>query len=161
MSQDRHSTTRRIAASAATIFEILTDTSQHAAIDGSGMLEGAIEGRTLAAVGDTFDMDMDRTPIGDIPGLVKYQVRNVVTRIEPDRLVEWTTGGIDLPPVGHLYGWELEPTGDGETDVTHYCDWSGISDEARARSNWPIVPLDMLESSMANLERLATERTVG
>lgn len=156
MTEERQSTTRRIAASPATIFALLTDPGTHAAIDGSGMVEAAIDATPITAVGDTFDMDMDRTPIGDIPGLVKYQVRNYVTRFEPDRLIEWTTGGIDLPPVDHLYGWELEPVGDDETEVTHYCDWSGISDEARARSNWPIVPLAMLETSIANLDRLAT-----
>ncbi len=156
MTEDRHATTRRIAADPNAIFTLLTDPATHAAIDGSGMVEAAIDAKPFTAVGDTFDMDMDRTPIGDIPGLVKYQVRNHVTRFEQDRLVEWTTGGIDLPPVDHLYGWELEPAGDGETDVTHYCDWSGISDEARQRSNWPIVPLAMLEESVANLDRLAT-----
>lgn len=155
MTDDRHSTTRRIAASPSAIFALVTDPANHAAIDGSGMVEAALDAKQVTAVGDTFDMNMDRTPIGDIPGLVKYQVRNHVTKFKPDRLLEWTTGGLDMPPVGHLYGWELEPVGEAETEVTHYCDWSGISDEARERSNWPIVPLAMLEESMANLDRLA------
>lgn len=161
MSDDRHSTTRRIAASPATIFEILTDPGTHPAIDGSGMLDGSIETTPLQSVGDTFDMDMDRTPIGDIPGLVKYQVRNVVTRIETDRLVEWTTGPVDGPPVGHHYGWELDEAADGATDVTHFCDWSGISDEVRSAVPWPVVPLAMLETSLDNLERIAVERSGG
>jgi uncharacterized protein YndB with AHSA1/START domain len=156
VSAERISTTRRIAAPPAAIFAIVADPSRHVAIDGSGMVEGAIDPRPLTAVGETFDMDMDRTPLNDIPGLVKYQVRNVVTRIEPDRLVEWTTGGVDLPPVGHVYGWQLEPAGDGETEVTHYCDWSGISDEMRTKRSWPIVPLAMLEASVENLDRIAT-----
>ncbi|MGF1598192.1 MAG: SRPBCC family protein [Acidimicrobiales bacterium] len=159
MTEERHATSRRIDASPARIFALLTDPATHAAIDGSGMVEAAIDARPITAVGDTFDMDMDRTPIGDIPGLVKYKVRNHVTRFEQDRLIEWTTGGIDLPPVDHLYGWVLEAVGDGQTEVTHYCDWSGISDEARVRSSWPIVPLPMLETSIDNLERLATDST--
>ena len=61
-------------------------------IDGSGMLEAAPDAQPLTAVGDTFDIDMDRTPLNDIPGLVKYSVRNTVTQIEPGRLVEWTIG---------------------------------------------------------------------
>ncbi len=154
MTEQRHSTTRRIAAPPAPIFALLTDPATHAAIDGSGMVQAAVDARPVTAVGDTFDMDMDRTPIGDIPGLVEYQVRNHVTRFEPDRLIEWTTGGVDRPPVDHLYGWELEAVGEAETQVTHYCDWSGISDEARARTTWPVVPLSMLEASVANLERL-------
>lgn len=156
MSQDRHAASRRIAASPTTLFALLADPNTHATIDGSGMVEAAIDASPVTGVGDTFDMDMDRTPIGDIPGLVKYQARNHVTRFEPDRLIEWTAGGIDQPPVNHLYGWELEAVGDRETEVTHYCDWSAISDEVRARVSWPVVPLTMLETSLANLDRLAT-----
>ncbi len=156
MTTDRQSTSLRVAAPPAAIFALLTDPATHATIDGSGMVEAAIDAKPVAAVGDTFDMDMDRTPIGDIPGLVKYKVRNHVTRFEPNRLIEWTTGGIDTPPVGHHYGWELEAVGNAETDVTHYCEWSGISDEARSRVSWPVVPLSMLEQSVANLAQLAT-----
>ena len=90
-------------------------------------------------------MDMDREPLGDIPGMGKYQVRNTVTQIVPDRLVEWTVGGVDRPPVGHVYGWQLDPVSDTETEVTNYCDWTGISDAMRARREWPIVPVHMLE----------------
>lgn len=156
MTVDRHSTSLRVAATPAAIFALLADPATHAAIDGSGMVEAAIDAKPVTAVGDTFDMDMDRTPIGDIPGLVKYKVRNHVTRFEPGRLLEWTTGGLGTPPVGHLYGWQLEPVGEGETEVTHYCDWSGISDEARGRVSWPVVPLTMLEQTVAKLAQLAT-----
>ena len=69
-------------------------------------------------------MDMDREPLGDIPNLTKYQVRNTVTRIIPDRLVEWTVGFGDHPPFGHVYGWILDPVNESETEVTNYCDWS-------------------------------------
>jgi hypothetical protein len=60
-------------------------------------------------VGETFDMDMDREPLGDIPHLKKYQVRNTVTRI----------GFGDHPPFGHVYGWSLDPVNETETDVTN------------------------------------------
>jgi hypothetical protein len=104
-------------------------------------------------------MDMDRTPLGDIPGLTDYKVRNTVTKLEPNRLVEWTIGDIDTPPLGHVYGFELVPDGDGTT-VTHYCDWSNIVDQLRAAGReWPIVPVSMLEVSMDNLARLAAERS--
>lgn len=156
MSPDRVSVTRRIAAPASTIYAIVSTPSGHVAIDGSGMLDGVLEGEQLTAVGDTFDMDMDREPLGDIPGLTKYQVRNTVTEIVPDRLVEWTIGQIDAPPLGHVYGWLLEPVGEAETDVTNYCDWTNANEELRAAREWPIVPVAMLEKSVENLERLAT-----
>jgi hypothetical protein len=158
MSAERVSATRRIGAPAAAIYRIVSHPAGHVRIDGSGMLDAAPDARPLTAVGETFDMNMDRTPLNDIPGLVKYTVRNTVTQIEPDRLVEWTIGGVDQPPLGHVYGWQLEPVSDTETDVTNYCDWTNITAELRARRpDWPIVPVSMLEESVAKLERLATE----
>ncbi len=156
MSPDRIAVTRRVAAPAATIFAIVANPAGHVEIDGSGMLEAAPDAKQLSAVGETFDMDMDRTPLSDIPNLVKYKVRNTVTQLVPDRLIEWGIGGVDQPPLGHLYGWQIEPVGDQECDVTNYCDWTGIPEEMRARREWPIVPVEMLERSVENLQRIAT-----
>ncbi|MFN0029549.1 MAG: polyketide cyclase [Acidimicrobiales bacterium] len=156
MSADRHGVTRRIAAPASAIFKIVADPAGHVAIDGSGMLETAPDARPLTEVGQTFDMAMDRTPLADIPGLVKYSVRNIVTQLVPDRLVEWTVGLADGTTVDHVYGWQLEPVGDHETDVTNYCDWTNISPEMRAKRSWPVVPLAMLEASVVKLDHLAT-----
>jgi hypothetical protein len=100
-------------------------------------------------------MDMDREPLGDIPNLTKYQVRNTVTKIDPDHQIEWTVGFGDSPPFGHTYGWLLESVAEGETDVTNYCDWSGASEEMRTGVTWPVVPIAMLEQSVENLERVA------
>ena len=83
MSSDRVSATRRIAAPASKLFEIVSSPAGHVQIDGSGMLEAAPDAKPLTAVGDTFDMDMDRTPLGDIPNLTKYKVRNTVTQFVP------------------------------------------------------------------------------
>jgi uncharacterized protein YndB with AHSA1/START domain len=157
MTEERVSVSRRIAAPAAAIWELVADPAGHVRIDGSGMLEAAADARPITAVGDTFDIHMDRTPLNDIPGLVKYSVRNTVTRFEPGRLVEWTIGGIDQPPLGHVYGWALESVGDGETEVTNYCDWTNIVQALRdAGRTWPIVPVEMLEQSLAKLEQLVT-----
>jgi hypothetical protein len=156
MSTDRVSATKRIAAPAHELFLIVSSPAGHVAIDGSGMLEAAPDDRQLTAVGETFDMDMDRAPLGDVPGMGKYQVRNTVTQIVPDRLFEWGIGGMDRPPVGHVYGWQLDPVSDSETDVTNYCDWTNIPDELREAREWPIVPIEMLEQSVENLERIAT-----
>ncbi len=157
MSAERVSVTRRIAAPAATIYAIVSDPAGHVKIDGSGMLDAAADAPALTAVGDTFDIHMDRTPLNDIPGLVKYSVRNTVTQIEAGRLVEWTIGGIDQPPLGHVYGWLLEPVSDTETDVTNYCDWTNIVQSLRdAGRTWPIVPVEMLEESLAKLDKIAT-----
>jgi hypothetical protein len=153
---DRVSATRRIAAPASKLFQIVSSPSGQVAIDGSGMLDAAPDDRPLTTVGETFDMDMDREPLGDIPNLTKYQVRNTVTQLIPDRLVEWTIGFGDLPPFGHVYGWLLDPVADAATDVTNYCDWSNASEDMRSGVTWPVVPVTMLEKSIENLDRIAT-----
>jgi len=157
MSSERISATRRIAAPASKIFQIVSSPDGHIQIDGSGMLEASPGAKPLTAVGDTFDMDMDRTPLNDIPNLVKYNVRNTVTQFVPDRLIEWTVGSADRPPLGHVYGWQIEPVSDTESEVTNYCDWSAISQATKDRRPWPVVPVEMLEKSVDNLDRIATQ----
>jgi hypothetical protein len=153
---NRVSATRRIAAPASRLFEIVSSPAGHVRIDGSGMLEATADAGPATAVGDTFDMDMDRTPLSDIPGLVKYQVRNTVTQFVPDRLFEWAVGTPERPNLyGHVYGWQIEPVSDTECDVTNYCDWTAVSPKHLERRPWPVVPVEMLEQSVENLERIA------
>ena len=157
MTEERVSVTRRIAAPAAAIYALVSDPAGHVAIDGSGMLDAAPDSRPITAVGDTFDIAMDRTPLNDIPGLVKYSVRNTVTQLEPGHLIEWTIGAVAQPPLGHVYGWQLDAIDDNTTDVTNYCDWTNIVDGLRAAGRtWPIVPVEMLEASLDKLAALVT-----
>jgi hypothetical protein len=156
VSSDRVAATKRIAAPADRLFQIVSNPAGHVEIDGSGMLEAAPDAQPLTAVGQTFDMDMDRTPLGDIPNMTKYKVRNTVTHIIPDRLVEWGVGSVDGPLIGHVYGWQIDPISESECDVTNYCDWTNLPEDMRSRRAWPIVPVQMLEQSVDNLERIAT-----
>ncbi len=153
---DRMSVTRRIDASAAHIFELLTSPQGHVDIDGSGMLVAAADAERLRAVGDTFDMHMDREPLGDLP-LGRYTVRNTVTILEPDTELAWTVGAVDRSPIGHVYGYRLEPIDETATEVTSYCDWSAVPERWRERMPWPVVPREMLAASLDNLARLATD----
>jgi hypothetical protein len=152
---DRVTVNRRIAAPASDIFAVVCDPNMHVEIDGSGMLMAAPDAKPLREVGDTFEMNMDREPLGDFP-LGKYQVLNTVTRITPDGLLEWNVGAKDVGAFGHVYGYELTAAGDGETDVTLYCDWSGIPDEMRQAVSWPVIPVHMLEKSLENLDAIMT-----
>ena len=145
---------RRIAASPAEIFVVITDPNMHVEIDGSGMLMAAPDAKPLHDVGDTFEMDMDREALGDIP-LGKYKVLNTVTKISPDALLEWNVGGFGRGPFGHVYGYELVAV-DGGTDVAHYCDWSGVPADVLEVVTFPVVPVHMLEQSLDNLDRIMT-----
>jgi hypothetical protein len=153
--QHRAAVSRRISAPASAIFVLITDPTMHVSIDGSRMLQAAPDAQALTAVGDTFTMDMDREPLGDVP-MGKYQVLNTVTRLVPDTCLEWTVGLVGQPAFGHFYGYELEPVGDGETLVTSYVDWSGLPDEWRDRVPFPVVPMSMHEQSLENLDRIVT-----
>ena len=146
---------RRVRASASHIFSLVADPNMHVAIDGSGMLMAAPDSTPVTAVGDTFVMNMDREPLGDIP-MGKYQVRNTVTTFEPNSELAWTIGGVDSDPLGHIYGYSLSPVGDNETDITLYCDWSGFSPERKDKLTWPVVPVHMLEATLVKLDALAT-----
>jgi uncharacterized protein YndB with AHSA1/START domain len=158
MSSDQRVTVRRtIAASPHDVFDVVSDPKMHVEIDGSGMLMNSPRDEPLRDVGDRFEMDMDREALGDIP-LGKYKVANTVTRFEPDRLIEWNVGATDGDPFGHVYGYEIEASGEGST-VSHYCDWSGVADDLKGVITFPVVPVDMLERSLENLERVVTDRS--
>ena len=152
---ERIATTRRIAAPAGHIFRLITDPGVHVRVDGSGMLVAAGTAQTLSAVGDAFEMEMDREPIGDLP-LGRYRVRNTVTRIEPDALLEWSVAANGRSPWGHVWGYTLAPAGAAGTDVTSYCDWSGVPERRRGIARWPVVPIEMMAASLAKLDAIAT-----
>jgi AcrR family transcriptional regulator/GNAT superfamily N-acetyltransferase len=155
LGSERVAATRRVAAPATTIFGLITDPQGHVRVDGSGMLVAAGRTERLTSVGDAFEMDMDREALGDLP-MGRYRTRNVVTRIAPGECLEWSVGSPDGRMFGHVYGYLLAPISADETDVTCYCDWSAVPPAAKARMRWPVVPLDRLERTLENLDRLVT-----
>jgi hypothetical protein len=154
---ERLSVSRRIPAPAADIYALISHPQGHVQIDGSGMLVAAVDARPLTSVGDTFEMDMDREPLGDVPDMGKYKVQNTVTKIDPGTEFAWTVGAPGRTPVGHVYGYQLSPVNDRETDVTSYCDWSQITDALRGRVTFPVVPAAMMEKTLERLEQVLTE----
>ncbi|MGD9957871.1 polyketide cyclase [Nocardioides sp.] len=149
----RLSVTRDVAAPAPRIFALLCDPQGHVQLDGSGMLVATGADR-LTAVGDTFVVDMDREPLGDLPW-GRYAVRNTVTQYVPDELLEWDVASMDHhKPLGHVYGYALERRGDDLTRVTSYCDWSRLNPKLRDRMTFPIVPAAMMERTLDNLVAL-------
>ncbi|MFG1922496.1 polyketide cyclase [Cryptosporangium sp. NPDC048952] len=152
--EQRVEVTRRVAAPAGRIFALLRDPNGHIAIDGSGMLLAAADAQPITAVGDTFVMNMDREPLGDLP-MGKYTVKNTVVTFTPDVEVAWQPGAVDRSPIGHTYGYRLEAVGATATDVTSYCDWSGAHPKLLAALTWPVVPVGALEKSLETLRCLA------
>jgi hypothetical protein len=113
------------------------------------------EGDPVTAVGDRFDVRMDRESLNDYP-LGEYTVTVVISRFERDRAIEWSIDGVIQPPIGHVYGYELEPI-DGGTMVTSYYDWSNIHEAYRdaAASIFPVISEANLRATLGILARVA------
>lgn len=144
---------RTIPASAADIFTVLCDPYGHVAIDSSGMLQDA-DGDPVRAVGDSFVVHMDREALNDYPQLGKYDVTVDIKEYEQDRRISWTVLGQLRPQIGHVYGYELEPTDDaGATVVTSFYDWSDIDPKWRDANIFPVLSESALRATLGILDR--------
>jgi len=150
MTDERLEVERTIAADPETIFRVLCDPHGHVAIDSSGMLQDAT-GEPVRAVGDTFVVHMDRESLNDYP-MGRYDVTVEITTLVPDREIAWTILGQIRPPMGHVYGYTLEPVEDG-TLVTSYYDWSAIDQVWREAGVFPIISEGALRATLGILAR--------
>jgi len=141
---------RPIAADPAAIFRVLADPRGHVAIDSTGMLQSA-DGAPVTAVGDTFVVHMDREALNDFP-LGKYDVTVKIETFEQDREIAWSIHGLIDPPIGHIYGYRLEPTDDA-TMVTSYYDWSNIHQQWREANIFPIISELAIRATLGILDR--------
>ncbi|MEN3272506.1 MAG: hypothetical protein V7636_1267, partial [Actinomycetota bacterium] len=147
---ERMEVQRAIAADPAAIFSVLRDPKGHVAIDASGMLMSST-GAPATAVGDTFVVHMDREALNDYP-LGLYDVTVIISAYEQDREIAWTIEGTIKPPIGHVYGYRLEPIPEG-TMVTSYYDWSNIDPQWREANIFPIIPESALRATLGILAR--------
>ncbi|MEP6623167.1 MAG: SRPBCC family protein [Acidimicrobiia bacterium] len=150
MTTDRLEVQRTIATDPATIFKVLADPRGHVTIDSSGMLQAAT-GDPVTAVGDTFVVHMDRESLNDYP-LGLYDVTVSITEFVPDREIAWTIFGQIEPPLGHVYGYTLEPVKEG-TLVTSYYDWSNIDATWREAGIFPVMSEGALRATLGILTR--------
>ncbi len=150
MANERIEVQRTIAADAASIFGVLCDPQGHVAIDSSGMLLDAT-GEPVTAVGDSFVVHMDREALNDYP-MGRYDVTVSITTLEPDREIAWTILGQIRPPIGHVYGYTLEPSAEG-TLVTSYYDWSSIDPVWKEAAIFPVLSEGALRATLGILAR--------
>ncbi len=150
MADESFEVQRTIVADPASIFAVVSDPQGHVAIDASGMLQSA-SGDRPKAVGDEFVVHMDREALNDFP-LGLYDVTVKIVKFEPDREIAWTILGAIQPPIGHVYGYRLEPADEG-TLVTSYYDWSNIDPVWRERNIFPIISELALRATLGILDR--------
>jgi hypothetical protein len=141
---------RAIAAEPSAIFDVVRSPEGHVAIDASGMLMSAT-GKPATAVGDEFVVHMDREALNDYP-LGLYDVIVRIVTYEQDREIAWTIDGQLKPPIGHVYGYRLEPIPEG-TMVTQYYDWSHIHPKWAEAAIFPIIPESALRATLGILAR--------
>jgi len=151
MASERIEVQRTINAEPAAIFAVLRDPQGHVQIDSSGMLMSA-EGEPVGKAGDTFVVHMDREALNDYPELGKYDVTVTIRTYEPERDIAWTVSGLMRPPIGHVYGYRLEPS-DGGTLVTSYYDWSDIHPDYRDAGIFPVLSEGALRATLGILAR--------
>ena len=150
MTADRIEVQRAIRADPASIFAVLCDPQGHVAIDGSGMLMDA-DGDVVTTAGDSFVVHMDREALGDLP-MGEYDVTVTIKTLVPEREIAWTIVGTVRPPIGHVYGYRIEPT-DGGSLVTSYYDWSEIAPAWREAGIFPVIAEGSLKSTLGILAR--------
>lgn len=140
------SATLEVAAPADVIFELIADPSQQPRWDGNDNLAEAPPDQRVRGVGDVFTMVLSTGSVRE----------NHVVEFEEGRRIAWLPADPGRPPAGHLWRWELEPTGETTTRVTHTYDWSQLTDGnrfARARS----TSSENLHASLVRLARLAAQ----
>ena len=147
---ERFEVQRTIEADPSAVFAVLRDPQGHVAIDSSGMLQSA-DGEPVEAAGDKFVVHMDRESLNDFP-LGRYDVTVEIVTYEPDREIAWTIHGQLKPDIGHVYGYQLEPTDEG-TLVTQYYDWSNIHPDWKKADIFPILSEGALRATLGILAR--------
>lgn len=134
---------------------MLTDIDQHAALDGSGMLQGRAEGPRPLALGSRFSMGMRQARL-------PYRSVSTVVEHEPDRLIAWSSAGeVAGRRVvgGQRWRYELTPEGAG-TRVRHSYVW-GYAAARRLTIELPGYPRRMRQAMAHTLRRLEAHLTDG
>lgn len=157
MANETLSATTRIQAPAETIFAVLADPANHAAIDGTGWVREPLDGQPLTSSGQVFRMAMYHANFNSPDG--NYQMANRVEVLERPRAISWKPGQDQGDGHLRLGGWiwryDLAPVGPTETEVTLSYDWSAVPDALRQHITFPPFPPEHLENSLTHLAELS------
>ena len=154
MDQENVSATLTVGVPADRVFAVLADPATHAAIDGTGWVQEAVDRTPLNEVGQIFRMAMyhPNHPDGD------YQVANQVQVLDRPRAIGWMPGTEqddgDLEFGGWIWRYDLAPLGPSETEVTLTYDWSAVPDSIREYLQFPPFGPEHLANSLDHLAEL-------
>ena len=154
--QERVSAILTVALPAERVFAVLADPAVHAAIDGTGWVQEAVDRAPLTGVGQIFRMGMYHADHPD----GGYQTVNKVQVLDPPRAIGWLTGqekGDGELEFGRwLWRYDLVPLGPSATEVTLSYDWSAVPQFIRDRGiRFPPFGPEHLTNSLHHLAELA------
>ena len=151
---------RDINAPASRIFSILSDPAKQPEVDGTGMLQGALDNDVITQVGDVFYISMNHWDLGN------YVMANHVVGFEQDRHIAWepVVHSYESPeyqshvgkPALREWGWRLEPLSEERTRVTAYFEGSRLPPELREFIGEGEFWRPAMVTSLENLERMVT-----
>ena len=143
---------RNIDASAADIFDVLSNPKRHVELDGSGFVRSDEKAERIKQVGDVFRMNMAGDHMGG-----EYKTDNHVSGYAKDKLLAWKTAPEGTDPPGWEWLWELESQGPKETLVRHTYDWSKVTDKKLLEKvKFPLVTEDQLNDTLSRLATAAS-----
>lgn len=155
MTQENVSATVTVAAPGARVFAVLADPTTHAAIDGTGWIQDALDRAPLTEAGQIFRMAMYHA--GHPDGA--YRVANQVQVLDPPRALGWRTGQETddgrLEFGGWTWRYDLAPRGPSATEITLTYDWSAVPPSIRERIPFPPFGPEHLSNSLEHLAALA------
>jgi hypothetical protein len=140
------------------VFAVLADPSTHAAVDGTGWVQGSAEEGRIAADGQVFRMAMYHPNHPD----KEYVTANLVEVFDEPRAIGWKTGTEsetgELSFGGWTWRYDLAAAGSWQTTVTLTYDWSAVGPDVREYIQFPPFPLSHLENSLQHLGELVSTR---
>jgi uncharacterized protein YndB with AHSA1/START domain len=152
---DTISATLVINAPTQAVFEVLSDPTKHAAIDGTGWVRESPDSTPLTAAGQIFRMSMYHPNHPDR----NYEMANRVEVFDPPTTIAWKpgydSGDGTLRFGGWIWRYDLTSAGPSTTSVTLTYDWSAVPEDIRERIGFPPFPRDHLDNSLAHLAELA------
>ncbi|MGI8577885.1 MAG: hypothetical protein ACR2KG_08180 [Nocardioidaceae bacterium] len=156
MTNETVSASTTIQAPPKTVFSVLADPGNHAAVDGTGWVRESLDGEHLTQAGQIFRMAMyhDNHPDGS------YEMANRVQLFDPPRAISWepgrdVAGNGNLEFGGWIWRYDLSPVGQSETSVKLSYDWSAVPQFLREQIRFPPFKSDHLDNSLSHLAEIA------
>lgn len=143
---------REVPASAAELFEVLSNPHRHIELDSSGFVRGLDRGDRIEKVGQQFTMNMTGEHMGG-----DYQTDNIISAFDENKMIGWKTAPAGTEPPGWEWLWELTSTGSDTTKVTLTYDWSNVTDQDLLDEvGFPLVSEEEMAVSLGKLAAAAS-----